>query len=127
MCSGVLVAERELMQALGYKDDKRFEAVARVKVANVKDSTIECPQDGALLKAVKYLDTELDVCPKCHALWLDHGEYEKVFRRVDDEVRKLRPEAKVKVEYVEAPTTFDDVLGFLRGTLDWAWIWRKLL
>ena len=131
MCSGMLVLEKDLMQTLGYTDDRRFEAVAKVKVANVKDSTIKCPQDGTTLKAVKYLNTELDVCPQCHALWLDYGELEKVFRRLDDEVVKARPDSRkpgvvTKIEYESPPVTTDDVLTFLRGALDWAWIFIRI-
>ena len=58
MCTGMLVLEKDLMLTLGYKDDRRFEAVAKVKVANVKDSDLACPQDGATLKAVKYMNTD---------------------------------------------------------------------
>ena len=131
MCSGMLILEKDLMQTLGYKDDRGFEAVARVKVANVKDSTIKCPQDGTTLKAVKYMNTELDVCPQCHALWLDYGELEKVFRRLDDEVVKGRPDSrkpgrKEVIQYVPADTTADDALDFLSGTLDWALFWKKI-
>jgi Zn-finger nucleic acid-binding protein len=132
MCLGILVLEKDLVQTLGYKDDRRFEAVAKVKVANVKDSAIACPQDGATLKAVKYLNTELDVCPKCHALWMDYGELEKVFRRLDEEVVKARPESrkpghKGVVEYEEAPLTADDALDFLRGTVNFFRIFNRLL
>jgi len=132
MCSGLYVAEREVMQLLGYKDDRRFEGVAKVKVANVKDSDIKCPEDGTTLKAVKYLNTELDVCPKCHALWFDYGEYEKIVRRLGDEVHKLRDARrrdapKEVIEYVDEPVTVDSTLESLGGILDWVWIWRKIL
>jgi Zn-finger nucleic acid-binding protein len=131
VCSGLYVADRELMETLGHKGDRRFEAVAKVKVANVADSTIRCPQDGTTLKAVKFLNTELDVCPKCHALWLDYGEYEKLFRRTDEEVRKLRGERqhRVVVEEIDVsePVGFGDVFSFIGGVLDWARVWRRIL
>jgi Zn-finger nucleic acid-binding protein len=134
MCTGMYVAERDLMQTLGYKDDRKFEAVAKVKVANVKDSALVCPLDGTTLKALKYLSTELDVCPQCHGLWLDYGEMEKLFRRLDDEVVKGRGERQrqVKIEEVDAPSALgeggvDDVLTFLGGTIDWTRLWKKIL
>ena len=132
MCSGMFVAERDLMQTLGYKDDRKFEAVAKVKVANVKDSSLKCPHDGALLKALKFLNTELDVCAKCHGLWLDYGEMEKVFRRLDDEVVKARPDSRkpgvrTVIEYEAPDTSADDVLDFLRGAISWARIWSRML
>ena len=132
MCTGMLVLEKDLMQTLGYKDDRRFEAVAKVKVANVRDSTIKCPQDGTTLKAVKYLNTELDVCPECHALWIDYGELEKVFRRLDDEVVKARPESRKPgrrevIEYEAADPTADDALDFLNRTWDFFKIFQRLI
>jgi Zn-finger nucleic acid-binding protein len=132
MCSGMFIAERDVMDTLGYKDDRRFEHVAKVKVANVKDSKIPCPQDGTTLKAVKYLNTELDICPQCHAMWLDYGEFEKIFRRLDDQVVKMRGERqhKVVVEEVDAPVAgndAEDVFDFLSGALDWAFIWKRIL
>ena len=78
------------------------------------------------------MNTELDVCPKCHALWMDYGELEKVFRRLDDEVVKARPENRKPghrevIEYVAADPTADDALDFLRGTWDFFRIFNRLL
>jgi Zn-finger nucleic acid-binding protein len=131
MCTGMFIAERDVMNTLGYKDERRFEHVAKVKVANVKDSNIKCPEDGGALKAVKYLNAELDVCAKCHGMWLDYGELEKIFRRLDDEVVKMRGERqhRVVVEEVDitgADSKATDVLDFIKGTLDWARLWRIL-
>jgi Zn-finger nucleic acid-binding protein len=129
MCTGMFIAERDLMQTLGYKDDRKFEAMAKIKVANVKDSPLKCPHDGTTLKALKYQDTELDVCPKCHGLWLDYGEMEKMFRRLDREVVTMRGERqhRVVVEEVEAPTNADEVFDFLRGAIRWARFWKRII
>jgi len=129
MCAGVFMAERELMGTLGHKEDRRFEAVAKVKVANVADSDIKCPQDGTTLKAVRFLATEIEVCAKCHALWLDHGEFEKIFRRLDEQVQKARGsrQHRVEVEEVSAPISSDDVFDFLGGVIRWARVWRRIL
>ena len=132
MCTGMFIAERDAMATLGYEDDRKFEHVAKVKVANVKDSDIKCPGDGTTLKLVKYMGTEIDVCAKCHGIWLDYGEFEKIFRRLDAEVVKMRGERQHKVVVEEVDITGADgkvngVLDFIHGTLDFARLWKKLL
>lgn len=39
-----------------------------------RTTTLCCPDDGAGLRAVDHRGIELDLCPRCHGLWLDRGE-----------------------------------------------------
>ncbi len=35
---------------------------------------MQCPACREALIAVEFQDVETDVCPRCHGVWLDHGE-----------------------------------------------------
>src|SRR5688572_12595105 len=109
VCRGMFVAEREVTATLGHQPEQGFEAVAEVKGDSVADSTIRCPKDGAKLKVVRFLNTELDVCPSCKGLWLDWGEYEKIVRRMDKQVHERRAPPKVIEVEESAPVTVDGV------------------
>ena len=126
VCRGMFVAERDVTATLGHKE-KGFESVAEVKVDSVADSQIRCPKDGATLKMVRFLNTELDVCPECKGLWLDWGEYEKILRRMDKRVDERRAAPRVIEVEESAPITVDGVLDFLGGVYRSARFWSRIL
>ena len=127
VCRGMFVAERDVTATLGHKEPKSFESVAQVKVDSVADARIHCPKDGATLKVVRFLDTEIDVCPTCKGLWLDWGEFEKISRRMDKKVDDRRAAPKV-VEVEEGPPlTVDGVLDLLGWFYKSARFWRRIL
>ena len=117
-CRGVFVAERDMTESLGHKAPKEIEDVARVKLDNVTDSDLRCPKDGATMKAVILAGAEIDVCPSCNGLWLDHGEYERILARMKGRIEALRP--KQPPEKLPAPgssrpeeSELEPVVGFL--------------
>ncbi|MBB5208406.1 zf-TFIIB domain-containing protein [Chiayiivirga flava] len=51
-----------------------------------------CPDDGTSLRAVDADGIELDLCARCHGLWLDRGELAHILRRArgeDDPAERL--------------------------------------
>jgi hypothetical protein len=43
---------------------------------------VQCPRDGAtLLRVYSAIDKSviIDACPECHGIWLDGGEFAKLF------------------------------------------------
>jgi len=96
-CQGIFVLERDMTEGLGHKEPKKFEAVAAVKLDNLGDSDLKCPRDGTKLKSVHFANAEIDVCPACKGLWLDHGEYEKIVSRMREKADVIRPNPKLKL------------------------------
>jgi len=53
-----------------------------------------CPKDGRPMTTVRYgtSSIRMDMCPECHGIWLDHGEYKKIVgyleKRVNAETLK---------------------------------------
>jgi Zn-finger nucleic acid-binding protein len=37
-----------------------------------------CPKDNVVCNTEQLQDVEVDVCPKCHGVWLDYGEVRKL-------------------------------------------------
>jgi uncharacterized protein len=81
-CKGTWFDEKELSQLLA--EDSRVIATLRRgdedDVADQKQG--KCPRDGAaLLRVYSSMDRSvtLDVCPECHGIWDDGGEFEKLF------------------------------------------------
>ena len=51
---------------------------------------MRCPYcKDKILKNAKIVDVEVDYCPKCHGLWLDRGELDKIFENADGIFKKL--------------------------------------
>ena len=63
---------------------------------------MKCPKCGAYLHTEAFHAIQIDRCPECHGLWLDHGEIDqlmkhedpgilrRVFGDVASSIRKLR-------------------------------------
>jgi Zn-finger nucleic acid-binding protein len=132
-CKGVFVAERDLSENIGHKKaPKSVEAIAGVKLDSVTKSEIRCPKDDTALRALHFATCEVDVCPACKGLWLDHGEYEKIVRRMSERLDKERgePMASRKAPLIEQGNpslTVDDVLGFLGGVWKSYKRWDRIL
>jgi len=81
-CDGIWFDARELSQLLA--EDARIVAELRrgseSEFADVKRG--RCPRDGAdLLRIYSAIDRSvtLDACADCHGIWLDGGEFAKLF------------------------------------------------
>jgi Zn-finger nucleic acid-binding protein len=49
-----------------------------------------CLKCTSVLDKARIDDVEVDVCPACGGLWLDHGEIERLSRKMASELDRLR-------------------------------------
>jgi uncharacterized protein len=49
-----------------------------------------CMKCTSILDKTQIEDIEIDACPKCGGLWLDHGEVERVSTKMASEVDRLK-------------------------------------
>jgi Zn-finger nucleic acid-binding protein len=77
-CSGLLLEDEEVAQALTPGRGKPRAALTRDQVGALPDGGLACPRDGAGMRRLEHHGVELDLCPECRALWLDAGELEKI-------------------------------------------------
>ena len=49
-----------------------------------------CVKCTSVLDKARIEDIEVDLCPRCGGLWLDHGEAERLARKMDSELDRLR-------------------------------------
>jgi Zn-finger nucleic acid-binding protein len=81
-CKGIWFDEQELTELLA--EDARHVAALRRGGENeqVDGKRGQCPRDGAdLLRIYSSIDRAvvLDACADCHGIWLDPGEFQKLF------------------------------------------------
>lgn len=81
-CAGIWFDAHELSQLLA--EEARH--VASLRRGHVKDEIEgkkgKCPRDGSeLLRVYSSIERSviLDACPDCRGIWLDGGEFEKLF------------------------------------------------
>lgn len=81
-CDGIWFDAQELSQLLA-EDAKVVGALRRGSVSDLADAKKgRCPRDSAgLLRIYSAIDRSvvLDACADCHGIWLDGGEFEKLF------------------------------------------------
>lgn len=81
-CGGIWFDRQELTQLLA-EDARRVAALRRGGDNDEADGIRgPCPRDGSeLLRIYSALDRSvvLDACADCHGIWLDSGEFEKLF------------------------------------------------
>lgn len=67
-------------------------------------ATNRCPRDGAQMATAKYGEPaiEIDVCPQCHAVWLDKGEFEKVIQSLEKQLDAMSASDYVRESVTEA-------------------------
>jgi Zn-finger nucleic acid-binding protein len=82
LCSGTWFDARELTQLLA--EDASY--VASLRRGSVKEQVAgrkgACPRDGSeLLRVYSSIDRSviIDACADCHGIWLDGGEFDKLF------------------------------------------------
>ena len=81
-CDGTWFDAQELSELLA--DDAKKVASLRRGSAHeeLNGRKGNCPRDGGdLLRVYSAIDKSviLDACPECHGIWLDGGEFEKLF------------------------------------------------
>lgn len=81
-CKGIWFDAQELSQLLA-EDARQVATLRRGSENEVADDTRgRCPRDNsALLRVFSSIDRSviLDVCPDCRGIWVDGGEFEKLF------------------------------------------------
>ena len=81
-CEGVWFDAHELTQLLA-EDARHVSALLRGRSHDEADGRrAQCPRDGAtLLRFYSAIDKSviIDACPECHGIWLDGGEFAKLF------------------------------------------------
>ncbi|HZS39815.1 MAG TPA: zf-TFIIB domain-containing protein [Polyangia bacterium] len=55
---------------------------------------LTCVKCTSVLDKARVGDVEVDLCPSCGGLWLDHGEIERIGRGQTTEMEKLRSALK---------------------------------
>lgn len=81
-CSGIWFDRQELSDLLA-EDARQVDSLRRGGENEQADDTRgRCPRDAAqLLRIYSSIDRSvvLDACADCHGIWLDGGEFEKLF------------------------------------------------
>jgi len=81
-CDGIWFDAQELSQLL-VEDARQVAELRRgARREPLDDKRGRCPRDGAeLLRIYSAIDRSvtLDACADCHGIWLDGGEFEKLF------------------------------------------------
>jgi len=81
-CKGTWFDEKELSLLLA-EDSRVIASLQRGGEKEIADNKKgRCPRDHAdLLRVYSSMDRSvtLDVCPDCHGIWVDGGEFEKLF------------------------------------------------
>ena len=75
-CHGLVLDDDEMGRALGAKHRP-----GAGRLASLPASGLACPRDGEVMRRLVHQEIELDICPRCQALWLDAGEIEKIRAR----------------------------------------------
>lgn len=81
-CDGVWFDAQELTELLA-DDARQVAALLRGRSHEQAHSQrAQCPRDGTtLLRVYSAIDKSviIDACPECHGIWLDGGEFAKLF------------------------------------------------
>jgi Zn-finger nucleic acid-binding protein len=81
-CAGIWFDRQELSELLS-EDARRVASLRRGRDNDEADGTKgRCPRDDAeLLRVYSGIERSvvLDACADCHGIWLDGGEFEKLF------------------------------------------------
>ncbi|HRE16399.1 MAG TPA: zf-TFIIB domain-containing protein [Rhodocyclaceae bacterium] len=110
-CSGVFVNGHVLREVRAHSAlhlHKNANAASRTKPTKVA-----CPNDSTHMVALNYKGVEIDVCPKCHGVWLDPGELEKISKVVKPPARVDLAKVNSKLEEIEGNIDLIDTVADL--------------
>ena len=78
-CSGIFLPGevfREIRASAAFEAHRRKTKDAQRPVQH--PSEIMCLNDSKPMMSLMFRGVEVDVCPQCFGIWLDHGEFEKI-------------------------------------------------
>ena len=67
-----------------------------------------CLKCTSVLDKARVDDIEVDLCPACGGLWLDHGEIEKLSRKMASDIDRLR---RLLAQHAGPPAVPSEVQG----------------
>jgi len=65
---------------------------------------LTCLKCTSVLDKARIEDVEVDLCPACGGLWLDHGEVERLSRKMESELDRLRRLLRAKAQPPAVPS-----------------------
>ena len=81
-CNGTWFDKRELSHLLAEEANQVARLLKGAMVEQAAGRKGDCPRDGSsLLRIYSAIDRAVivDACAECHGIWLDGGEFEKLF------------------------------------------------
>jgi Zn-finger nucleic acid-binding protein len=88
-CEGIFLDRKEIKALTGSSD---LHKLLTKYLGLDSDSQLICPNCGGLMDAEDAGDVRVDVCIKCHGVWLDAGELKRLTETDDAEFRNFPPE-----------------------------------
>ena len=79
----------------------RDQEAAQKTASERRSHFMKCPKCGGALQTELFHGVQVDRCPDCHGLWLDHDEVDTLLKHEDPGMLRR---------------VFGDVLGSLRGS-----------
>jgi len=91
------------------------------KAATWPCADLRCPKCGQPMRQTHHDGVEIDLCPACRVVWLDHGEIEAIRppRLRDAVTAEAKEEAKDEAGYQAGKAVADKLLGKDTGLIDW--------
>lgn len=111
VCSGVFVSGHILNEVRAHSVLQFHQRSNVAATATPTLSRVTCPNDSGQMVAVTYKGIEIDVCPKCHGVWLDHGELEKITKVVRPPSRPNLAKINSKLDEIEGNIDIVDSLS----------------
>lgn len=115
-CQGIFLDRGEIKALTGSSD---LHQLLTKYLGLDSDSQLVCPNCGGLMDGEDAGDVRVDVCIKCHGVWLDAGELKHLTETDDAKYREFSPEKIeeiLKAKDIEASERRKAFRGLFRGT-----------
>jgi Zn-finger nucleic acid-binding protein len=109
-CQGIFIDQNKV-------DGLRAQAAWHKHVRHPQGQVqLQCPHDGDKLIAFPFKQVEVDVCLRCHGVWLDKNELEKISKKMPaPSPRKIHREEESSTEWGDV---FEFVCDAVSAALD---------
>ena len=83
-CAGIWLGANDLVNALRFYAANKGVALKTIALleAPARPSALRCPQCSSALQSIALRAVEVEKCPSCRGVFLDHGESEAIAERV---------------------------------------------